>query len=429
MATTSASGATGNLTDVLLRSARVLSDGSIAMAFCNPDGTNINSVLNSSITSSSANALVVGANGATNPQFNVDASVASVATGLNVKGAAAAGGVAVSVLSSGGNESLTVDAKGSGTVGINTTGTSAGLVTIGNSTALGGLAVNGPEAVTSASATALTVGPNGTTNPVLKVDASTASVASGINIRGNAAGFGAYISTISSNANEDIHLDPKGTGRIILGNQVANNNGTVVQSAASSSFTVGLTGQTNPAFQVDASTASQVAGLKVTGAATGGTVAVAAIDSGANTNVTVNAKGSGTINIGGTSTGQVSIGRGSVGPVVQSSTIASLGTTQNSTPTAAQIIGGVVTQTGATGAGTVTLPTGTQLSTAITGVAVGDTFQTVFANLGGGQTLTITGATGSTVIGTAAIGSAKNALLDFVNTGANTWNVYVTVSA
>ena len=80
-----------------------------------------------------------------------------------------------------------------------------------------------------------------------------------------------------------------------------------VTSASATSLAVGLTGATNPAFTVDSSTASQVAGLKVTGAATGGTVAVVATDSGSNTNLTVNAKGTGTIGIGSVSTGLVTI--------------------------------------------------------------------------------------------------------------------------
>ncbi len=75
------------------------------------------------ITSSSANALAVGPNGATNPSFNVDASTASAATGINIKSAAAAGGVAVSVLSSGTDENLTINAKGSGTITLNNTAT------------------------------------------------------------------------------------------------------------------------------------------------------------------------------------------------------------------------------------------------------------------------------------------------------------------
>ena len=65
-----------------------------------------------------------------------------------------------------------------------------------------------------------------------------------------------------------------------------------------------------------------------------------------------------------------------------STTTTSLGTAQNSTPTAAQLLGGIVTQTSATGAGTVTLPTGTVLSAAITGVATGYTFDCIFVNLG-----------------------------------------------
>jgi hypothetical protein len=124
-------------------------------------------------------------------------------------------------------------------------------------------------------------------------------------------------------------------------------------------------------------------------------------------------------------------------PVVDiaQTTTASLGTTQNSTPTAAQLLGGIVTQTGATGAGTVTLPTGTVLSTAVTAlggpaVAVGYTFDCVFANLGGSQTLTLTaGASGMTMIGTVAVGSGKNAYMTFVCTAANTWSVYCIVSA
>lgn len=80
-----------------------------------------------------------------------------------------------------------------------------------------------------------------------------------------------------------------------------------ITSASATALTVGLNGATNPALQVDASTASQAAGLKLTGAATGGTVALAAIDSGSNTNITINAKGTGTIGIGSVSTGAVTI--------------------------------------------------------------------------------------------------------------------------
>jgi hypothetical protein len=92
----------------------------------------------------------------------------------------------------------------------------------------------------------------------------------------------------------------------VAGTFAASGAGTFT-SASATSLAVGLTGATNPAFTVDSSTASQVAGLKVTGAATAGTVAVAVTDSGSNASLTVNAKGSGTIGIGSVSTGAVTI--------------------------------------------------------------------------------------------------------------------------
>lgn len=77
------------------------------------------------LTSASASALTMGANGATNPVLKVDASTASIATGLQVKGAAAAGGLALSVISSGSNEPITLDGKGSGLTKIGTVSTGA----------------------------------------------------------------------------------------------------------------------------------------------------------------------------------------------------------------------------------------------------------------------------------------------------------------
>jgi len=77
------------------------------------------------VTSTSATALVVGANGATNPVLKVDASTASVATGISVTGAAAASRAAVAVLSSGVDEGLSLDAKGAGTIRLGATSTGA----------------------------------------------------------------------------------------------------------------------------------------------------------------------------------------------------------------------------------------------------------------------------------------------------------------
>lgn len=82
------------------------------------------------VTSISANALAVGRQGATNPVLNVDASATTVVTGINVVGAAAASGVAVTTTSSGTDESLIVNAKGAGLLTLNATAT--GNVVIGH---------------------------------------------------------------------------------------------------------------------------------------------------------------------------------------------------------------------------------------------------------------------------------------------------------
>lgn len=111
---------------------------------------------------------------------------------------------------------------------------------------------------------------------------------------------------ISGTGNVAMTASPTFTG-IMTTQAIAANAGVKVTSSAASALAVGLNGTTNPAFAVDASTALQAAGLKVKGAVTGGTVAVAAIDSGSNTNLTIDAKGTGTISIGSVSTGGVTI--------------------------------------------------------------------------------------------------------------------------
>lgn len=83
----------------------------------------------STITSTSANALTVGRQGATDPVLKIDASASSVATGIEVVGAAAASGVNVRAISSGAAENLTINAKGTGTIGIGDVSTGAVTIT------------------------------------------------------------------------------------------------------------------------------------------------------------------------------------------------------------------------------------------------------------------------------------------------------------
>ena len=164
----------------------------------------------SNITSTLAPGFAIGPNGSTNPVLQADCSVSSAATGLKVIGRAAAAGADIIVASSGTNENLKIDAKGSGTVAINTTGT--GAITLGAATGVTG-AITG----TSASASALTVGPNGATNPTLKVDGSTASAATGLQVKSAAAAAGLALSVVSSGTNENLTVDAKGSGTITLG--------------------------------------------------------------------------------------------------------------------------------------------------------------------------------------------------------------------
>lgn len=82
----------------------------------------------------------------------------------------------------------------------------------------------------------------------------------------------------------------------------------VITSASANAFAVGLNGATNPAFNVDSSTALQAAGLDVIGATAAGTVALTVTSSGGAANLSVDAKGTGTVTISGVSTGNITLG-------------------------------------------------------------------------------------------------------------------------
>jgi len=89
------------------------------------------------------------------------------------------------------------------------------------------LSITGNEILTSASASALSVGPNGDTNPVLRVVANVASAATGVAVIGRAAGGKAAIRVITSGTNEDLALEPAGTGKIVLQNAAENADATL----------------------------------------------------------------------------------------------------------------------------------------------------------------------------------------------------------
>ena len=111
--------------------------------------------------------------------------------------------------------------------------------------------------------------------------------------------------TASAINNESIGVTTPLAGKFTTLTATASNT---VTSASATALSSGLNGATNPAFNVDNSTASQAAGLNVKGAATGGTVALTAIDSGTNTGLSVASKGTGPLTFDPTGAGAVNIG-------------------------------------------------------------------------------------------------------------------------
>jgi hypothetical protein len=116
------------------------------------------------ITAASAAALAVGANGTTNPVLTINSATTSVATGVSITGAAAGSGVAEQVTSSGTNENLTVNAKGSGTISLN------------NTTSTGALILNGGGGGVQVGAGSATVAPLTLTSGTLTTAAAAGAI-------------------------------------------------------------------------------------------------------------------------------------------------------------------------------------------------------------------------------------------------------------
>jgi len=232
------------------------------------------------ITSAGSSAFAVGRQGGTTgPAFSVDASAGTQTAGLKVTGAALNGTVAVAVTDTSGATNLTIDALSTGTIGIGTVST--GVVTITS----GGTAPQGTGAYVRATSPSLTT-------PALGVATATSLAINGATIGTN--GFAV-------------------TGTVAISSTMTSAAHTIT-SASANALAVGLAGTSNPAFNVDASTATSATGLNVKSAAAAGGLAVAVISSGTDENMTINAKGAGTIGIGSVSTGVVTITSGGTAP-------------------------------------------------------------------------------------------------------------------
>lgn len=202
--------------------------------------------------------------------------------------------------------------------------TVTGNTTIGNAVS-DTLTVTGASTFTSTSATAFAVGPTAAgANPVFLIDASTASQAAGLSLTGATAAGNVALAVISSGAAANLLVNAKGsgtigigtvsTGAITLGAATGITGAATVTSAGASALAVGRQGATNPALQVDASTASSLTGLKVTAAGTGAGLAMAVVETGgSNNNLTIDAMGSGTLSLNATATGNIVLGRAATG--------------------------------------------------------------------------------------------------------------------
>jgi len=98
---------------------------------------------------------------------------------------------------------------------------------------------------------------------------------------------------------------------------------------------------------------------------------------------------------------------------------------QNATPTAAQMLGGMITHTSVTGAGTCTVPLGTDMSAGVAS-ATGSSITWLYYN-DGSQTVTITANTGHTLVGgTAAVTTGKHMLVTSRCASAGVWVSFLT---
>lgn len=139
-------------------------------------------------------------------------AAATVGTTLGVTGAA--------TLSSTLSVAGALTASAALTVG--TTLDVTGAATLSSTLAVTGASTFGSSAIiTSASANSLAVGLNGSTNPALKVDSSTASSATGLQIKSAAAAAGVALLVLSSGSNENLTINAKGTGTITAQSAVA----------------------------------------------------------------------------------------------------------------------------------------------------------------------------------------------------------------
>ena len=189
-----------------------------------------------------------------------------------------------------------------------------------------------------------------------------------------------------------------------------------ISSASNQAFAVGLNGATNPAFNVDASTALQVDGISVAGLGVGNGATITVTSSGAAAPLVINALGTGAIGIGSVSTGAVTITPATTitGALTASSSVLSTNST-----------GGVGYATGAGG-------TVTQITNRSTGVTINKIcgkIQTDTTSLAAGASAEFTVTNSTVAIGDVVVVAIRSGSSNVAGTAGVTSVVVVTVVA
>jgi hypothetical protein len=97
--------------------------------------------------------------------------------------------------------------------------------------------------------------------------------------------------------------------------------------------------------------------------------------------------------------------------------------TQNATLPAATLLAGFLVHTSTTGGGTLTVDTGANLAAAFPEWQIGEVYSCYYLN-DGNQTVTLTGATGTTRLSAQTIATLQGRMIRFLKTAAATFDVW-----
>lgn len=200
-------------------------------------------------------------------------------------------------------------------------------------------------------------------------------------------------------------------------------------TSISTTKNVGI-GTAVPTTNLEVVGAAKVLSLTATGT---GNVGIGSVSPSALLDVNGTVRMVGPVSIPGTG----NVGIGSVSPVAQLDVVggARIGSVRwitgavvtNSTNaltlTGANMAKNSIFQETGTTAATFTLDTGTNLSSAVPGVQVGDMVQFIVSNASN-QTITMAGATGTTMANAVTVATLTSRTFYAINTGSNTWTIY-----